>query len=134
METKPDTELSLAEARAMLGRTAGFLDLLRGFISRALETVSVQEARAVFVEERPVDVVPAVKPQQRPRGGAHPLLMLMRLGETVARLQERVLRTLFPDLKAPATAGVEEGAKALTGLVDQISGMAKQLGIDLDAA
>jgi hypothetical protein len=132
MET--ETVISLEQARVLLSRGALMLDAIQSMARSVLLTVSTEEARAVFIEERAVVIEPLPDPAKRPRGAMHPLLKLITMALSAARTQRQLLRQLHPDLSGESQGNAGAAAGELEKLVLDLQSMAKELGLDPEAA
>jgi hypothetical protein len=124
--------LTLDQSRAMLSRSALLLDHMVRVAHDVMIAAPREVVRAVFVDDAPVPVEPLKHPTQRPRGRSHPLLLLFRMGLSASRLLKQTLRTLHAD--DMGASDVSSAASSLEGLVRDLQGMAKDIGLDPDAA
>jgi hypothetical protein len=138
-EAAPAPVLSVDEARAVLSRSILLLDevvvVARGVIASTPREVAV----AVFVHDQPIAVEGLSSPQQRPRGRAHPLLALVKLGVSAARLVKQLVRALYPDsLDAPAASAMPapdaQVVSSFENVVSEMMKQAREMGLDTGAA
>jgi hypothetical protein len=109
---------------------ARMLNAIQQLAIDALIRVTPAEARAVFVEERPAVIAPLPDPASRPRGREHPLMTLIKLGLSGARLLVRVLKL---EAEEPGSSG-EVDLAGMEDFVGKLKNVARNLGIDPDAA
>jgi hypothetical protein len=126
--------LTVEQSRAMLSRSAILLDHMVRVAHDVIVSAPREVVLAVFVDDAPVPVEPLKNPNQRPRGRAHPLLLLFKMGLSASRLLKQVLRTLHPDDMDAQPVDVGSAASSLEGLVRDLQGMARDIGLDPDAA
>jgi hypothetical protein len=137
LEAAPAPVLSPEQVRAVLSRSIQLLDevvvMTRGVIAATPRAVAV----AVFVEDKPVAVEGLPDPQKRPRGRAHPLVALVKLGVGAARLIKQLVRALYPDsLNMPTDAMPVPDAQVVSSFENVVSELMKQaheMGLDTKA-
>ncbi|MCA8910692.1 MAG: hypothetical protein KDB82_03220 [Planctomycetes bacterium] len=95
---KSDGEISVEEARRMLGDAARFLHDALKLARKALDGVDVEQLqKQAQGEPQPADPQPADQ-RKRPRGSRPIALVLLGLGNSAARLLKQVMRVLQPEL------------------------------------
>jgi hypothetical protein len=126
--------LTVEQGRAMLSQSAIMLDHMVKIAHDVMVSAPREVVRAVFIDDAPVPVAPLANPTQRPRGRSHPLLLLFKMGLSASRLLKQVLRALHPDDMGAEPVDVGSAASTFEGLVRDLAGMAKDIGLDPDAA
>jgi hypothetical protein len=122
--------LTVEQSRAMLSRSAILLDHMVRVAHDVMVSAPREVVRAVFVDDAPVPVEPLTHPTQRPRGRSHPLLLLFKMGLSASRLLRQVLRALHPDEMGAEPVNVGSAVSSFEGLVRDLPGMAKDIGLD----
>jgi hypothetical protein len=120
--------LTVEQSRAMLSESAILLNHMVRVAHDVMVSAPREVVRAVFVDDAPVPVEPLKHPTQRPRGRAHPLILLFKMGLSASRLLKQVLRALHSDDMGGSE--VSHAASSLEGLVRDLQGMAKDIGLD----
>ena len=126
--------LTVDQARAVLSRSIALLDevvvLARGVIASTPPAVAI----AVFVEDKPIPVEGLSSPQKRPRGRAHPLLALVKLGVQGARLVKQLVWSLHPELRnqppADPAADPLAAVNSFENVVAELAKRAREMGLD----
>jgi hypothetical protein len=125
---EPGREPAPAAARSALSdqQVMDILDLgakfVHNFLAHATDTLShlgYQEVRRVAMELEPPEHS-AAKPQQRPRGRMHPLLLLVKYGIAATALVQRIFKITHPHLFPAGTEKrerVQDAAEKFMGMV-----------------
>lgn len=90
-------QIDTEEALRILHQAAGFLG---EFFALARQAVAETDPKllASVLKEEPSEVPPEPDARKRPRGSAHPLLVLFKLGVNAAKALPRILAWTHPEL------------------------------------
>jgi hypothetical protein len=120
----PSTELRASglcdrDAMIMLGECAKLLFTMLG---KALDALNLVDHRllAKVVKDEAEPTPPYGKPQQRPRGRAHPLLVLFQYGLRAGSLLPRILRMTHAHLFGKAGSDAQKTIEATEQIVAKL--------------